>query len=95
MPETGDRFPHVIMLSFNCGFLQVMLAKYSGQEDVVVGTPIANRDMAEVQNMLGPFVKCGPAQPYKFAISKGSESAFARCALQQASRNARRTEAVG
>ena len=51
----------MIMLSFNCGSLQVLLAKYSGQEDVVVGTPIANRDMAEVQDMLGPFVKCAPA----------------------------------
>lgn len=37
--------------------LQVLLSKYSGQEDVVVGTPYANRDMAEVQDLIGPFVK--------------------------------------
>ena len=37
--------------------LQVLLSKYSGQDDVVVGTPIANRDMSEVQDLMGPFLK--------------------------------------
>jgi non-ribosomal peptide synthetase component F len=37
--------------------LQVLLSKYSRQDDVVIGTPIANRDKLEVQDMLGPFVK--------------------------------------
>ena len=37
---------------------QVLLAKYSSEEDVVIGTPYANRDMAEVQGLLGCFVKC-------------------------------------
>jgi heme A synthase len=37
--------------------LQVLLAKYSGQQDIVVGTPYANRDMAEIQELIGPFVK--------------------------------------
>lgn len=37
--------------------LQLLLAKYSRQDDVVIGTPIANRDKSEVHDMLGPFVK--------------------------------------
>jgi amino acid adenylation domain-containing protein len=35
---------------------QVLLARYSGQWDVVVGTPIANRDRAELEGLIGFFV---------------------------------------
>ncbi|HWW77567.1 MAG TPA: condensation domain-containing protein, partial [Pyrinomonadaceae bacterium] len=35
---------------------QTLLARYSGQEDVVVGTPIANRNRAEVEPLIGFFV---------------------------------------
>jgi non-ribosomal peptide synthetase component F len=35
---------------------QVLLARYSGQQDVVVGTPIANRDRAELEGLIGFFV---------------------------------------
>jgi amino acid adenylation domain-containing protein len=36
--------------------LQVLLARLSGQEDVVVGTPIANRTRTEVEGVVGCFV---------------------------------------
>ncbi|HEU5380538.1 MAG TPA: amino acid adenylation domain-containing protein, partial [Ktedonobacteraceae bacterium] len=35
---------------------QVLLARYSGQEDIVVGTPIANRTQAELESLVGFFV---------------------------------------
>ncbi len=35
---------------------KVMLHRYSDQQDICVGTPIAGRDMAEVENLLGFFV---------------------------------------
>ncbi len=34
----------------------VLLAKYSRQEDIVVGTPIANRNRAEIEALIGLFV---------------------------------------
>ncbi|HEU5381845.1 MAG TPA: amino acid adenylation domain-containing protein, partial [Ktedonobacteraceae bacterium] len=34
---------------------QVLLARYSGQTDIVVGTPVANRGQVEVEGMLGMF----------------------------------------
>ncbi|MEV6868817.1 amino acid adenylation domain-containing protein, partial [Streptosporangium subroseum] len=34
----------------------VLLGKYAGQNDVVVGTPIANRNRAEVEDLIGFFV---------------------------------------
>jgi amino acid adenylation domain-containing protein len=35
---------------------QVLLRRYSGQEDVVVGTPIANRTRSETEQLIGFFV---------------------------------------
>lgn len=34
----------------------VLLANYSGQEDIIVGTPIAGRPNAELENIIGMFV---------------------------------------
>src|SRR5262249_6681969 len=34
---------------------QTLLSRYSGQEDIVVGTPIANRNRAEVESLIGFF----------------------------------------
>jgi hypothetical protein len=35
---------------------KVLLFRYSGQEDIAVGTPIANRNRAEVEDLIGFFV---------------------------------------
>src|SRR5262245_1560380 len=34
----------------------VLLSRYSGQEEIVVGTPIANRNRAEIEPLIGCFV---------------------------------------
>lgn len=34
----------------------MVLHKYSAQEEVVVGTPYANRDQSEVHGLMGPFI---------------------------------------
>ncbi|HEY2499599.1 MAG TPA: amino acid adenylation domain-containing protein [Candidatus Angelobacter sp.] len=36
--------------------LQVLLARYTGKHDVVVGTPIANRTQCEIEQLIGFFV---------------------------------------
>ena len=35
---------------------QVLMARHSGQADIVIGTPIANRTMMETKNLMGFFV---------------------------------------
>ncbi|MEW6738051.1 MAG: amino acid adenylation domain-containing protein, partial [Acidobacteriota bacterium] len=35
---------------------QTLLHKYSGQEDIVIGSPIANRNRAEIESLIGFFV---------------------------------------
>src|SRR5262249_31008081 len=35
---------------------QTLLARYSGQDDIVVGSPTAGRDRAEVEGLIGFFV---------------------------------------
>ena len=34
---------------------ELLLARYSGQDDIVIGTPIANRDRPELEDMIGFF----------------------------------------
>lgn len=36
--------------------LQLLLSRYSGQEDIAVGTPIAGRNRAEVEGLIGCFL---------------------------------------
>src|SRR6185369_15139844 len=35
--------------------LQTLMHRYTGGEDLVVGSPIANRNRSEIQEMIGPF----------------------------------------
>ncbi|MBW9155187.1 non-ribosomal peptide synthase/polyketide synthase [Clostridium tagluense] len=49
--ETGTTMHMVLISAFN-----ILLSKYSGQEDIVVGTPIAGRPHADLQNIMGMFV---------------------------------------
>ncbi|MFA6987343.1 MAG: condensation domain-containing protein, partial [Arenimonas sp.] len=39
---------------------QCLLARYSGQDDIVVGTPVANRGAAELEPLIGLFVNTLP-----------------------------------
>ena len=38
------------------GAFQVLLSRYSGQEDIAIGTPIAGRTRAETEELIGFFV---------------------------------------
>ena len=42
-------------MSLLAGF-QVLLARYSGQMDIAVGTPIAGRNRAEIEGLIGLFL---------------------------------------
>jgi non-ribosomal peptide synthetase component F len=44
-----------LMISFML-LPQVLLARYSGQDDIVVGVPVAGRDLPECQPLIGYFV---------------------------------------
>ena len=35
---------------------QILLARYSGQDDIVVGTPVAGRNRSEIEHLIGFFV---------------------------------------
>jgi len=39
-----------------CAAFNVLLARYSGQTDICIGTPIANRNRADIEGMIGFFV---------------------------------------
>jgi non-ribosomal peptide synthetase component F len=49
--QEGATLFMTLLAAFN-----VLLARYSGQQDVVIGTPIAGRNRAEVERLIGFFV---------------------------------------
>ncbi|ADL52201.1 amino acid adenylation domain protein [Clostridium cellulovorans 743B] len=49
--ETGSTMYMVLLAN-----LKVLLAKYSGQEDIVIGSPIAGRNHRDLENIIGMFV---------------------------------------
>ncbi len=62
---SSDLTQHVIQFSRNANatpFMtllaayQLLLSRYAGQDDVVVGSPIANRNRSEIENLIGFFV---------------------------------------
>lgn len=48
--------PYMILL---CTYY-ILLSKYSGQEDIIIGTPSAGRELEETQNIIGMFVNTIP-----------------------------------
>ena len=55
--ETGSSMNMVIMAGF-----YLMLHQYSGQDDLVVGTLLGNRNRAELESMVGFFVNTAPVR---------------------------------
>ena len=39
-----------------CAAFQTLLSRYTGSEDIIIGTPIANRDRPEINNLIGLFL---------------------------------------
>lgn len=46
----------VTLFMFSLAVFDVLLFRYSGQEDIAVGTPIANRNRKEIEKLIGFFV---------------------------------------
>ena len=60
--EEGATFSSITLAAFN-----VLLHRYTGQDDLCVGVPIANRPRPELENLIGYFtntlVPCAPSCP--------------------------------
>ncbi len=66
--KTGCTLFMVLLAAYN-----ILLGKYSGQEDVVVGTPVAGRPHADLQHVIGMFVNTLALRNYP-----APEKSFAR-----------------
>ncbi|MGA9568140.1 MAG: amino acid adenylation domain-containing protein [Candidatus Korobacteraceae bacterium] len=55
----GRQSEATLFMTLLAGF-QALLSRYSGQDDIVVGTPIANRNRAEVEGLIGLFANTLP-----------------------------------
>lgn len=45
---------------FFAGILAILLSKYAGQKDLVIGSPVSNRTAPELQDICGPFLETLP-----------------------------------
>jgi amino acid adenylation domain-containing protein len=55
LKHLAQREEVTLFMTLLAGF-QTLLYRYSGQEDIVVGSPIANRHRAEIEELIGFFV---------------------------------------
>ena len=77
-----------LFMTLLAGF-NLLLARYSGQEDICVGTPIANRQRPELEGLIGFFVNTlvlrnhiGPQDSVKELLRQVRETALAAYAHQ-------------
>ena len=54
--KTLSRQEGVTLFMVLLGAFQLLLHRYSGQEEIAVGTPIANRNRSEIEGLIGFFV---------------------------------------
>ncbi len=54
--ETVTHGENVTLFMSLLSIFVVLLRRYSGQEDLIVGTPIANRNRPELENLIGIFI---------------------------------------
>jgi surfactin family lipopeptide synthetase A len=59
MKETNTTLYMVLLAVYN-----ILLARYTGQEDIIVGTPAAGREHADFENVIGLFINALPMRNY-------------------------------
>lgn len=62
------------MYMFLLSAYHILLSKYTGQEDIIIGTPVAGRNHADLQSMMGMFVNMLPLR--NFSTKEQSFSQF-------------------
>ncbi|MBB6249458.1 non-ribosomal peptide synthetase, partial [Rhodanobacter sp. A1T4] len=55
LQKLGRRTQSTLFMTL-CAAFNVLLARYSGQSDICIGTPIANRNRSEIEDLVGFFV---------------------------------------
>ncbi|EKV29843.1 Long-chain-fatty-acid--CoA ligase [Caenispirillum salinarum AK4] len=85
LAETTGATPFMVHLAA----FSILLARLSGEADVVVGTPVANRGRAEVEDLIGFFVNTLPlrvtldeAESVEALVARVKETALAAFANQ-------------
>jgi tyrocidine synthetase-3 len=57
--ETGATLYMVLLAVYS-----ILLSKYTGQEDIIVGTPVAGREHQDIENLIGVFINALPMRNY-------------------------------
>lgn len=65
------RDEHTTLFTLLLGIYYLLLHKYSSQQDIIIGSPVANRNSREVENLIGFFLNMVP-----FRINYCGETSF-------------------
>jgi non-ribosomal peptide synthetase component F len=57
--ETGTTLYMVLLAVYN-----ILLSRYSGQEDIIIGTPVAGRENVDFENIIGVFINVLPMRNF-------------------------------
>ena len=60
--KTGSTLYIILLAAYN-----ILLSKYTGQEDIIVGSPIAGRSHADMENIVGVFINTLAMRNYPVA----------------------------
>ncbi|MEA2692171.1 MAG: hypothetical protein QOJ16_1558, partial [Acidobacteriota bacterium] len=85
LARAAEATPFMVLFA---GF-SALLARYTGQEDLLVGSPVANRTRSEVEGLIGLFVntlalraELGGRPPFRDLVSRAREMALGAYAHQ-------------
>ncbi len=80
--QLGQREGATLFMTLLAGF-QALLSRYSGQSDIVIGSPIAGRNRPEVESLIGFFVntlvlraRVSPEAPFRSLLRQVRETAL-------------------
>jgi amino acid adenylation domain-containing protein len=86
--QLGQREGTTLFMTLLAGY-QALLSRYTGQEDIVVGSPIAGRNRQEVEGLIGFFVntlvlraRVAPEAPFRALLQQVREAALGAYAHQ-------------
>ncbi|WP_353931426.1 non-ribosomal peptide synthase/polyketide synthase [Okeanomitos corallinicola TIOX110] len=84
LKKLSQKFGTTLYMTLMAGFV-ILMSRYSGQKDLVIGSPIANRNRTEIESLIGFFVN---TLALRFNLTPEESFAALLTQVQQITQNA-------